>query len=401
MQEFAWERMMFRPGVIEFNGEYHPETFAKMFYKQSTIERVRTLIFCPTAGLDARTINGILAQKDSGYTDVVFTRDNPYDADGGEVFRNIQLNYEKMRRIALDYKYDRVWIVESDMIIPDDALARLSEVDADVVSGVYILPTKPTRLNLVNPKGDSGVVECGGGSMGCLLIKTKVLEDFSFILDDPFPPDVALMEYCRKQRFKQMGHWGVVCGHIGKDGKVLWPSKSTEVFETAYRMGMIQVEEEIKSLYEFLKERSVENILEIGTAGGGTAYLWSQLASGVKVSVDLLNMPNFDGVQFVKGDSHDETTKQKVKEILGDKQLDLLFIDGDHSYEGVKQDYEMYRDLVRPGGIIAFHDINDSRNHRLQGCMVSQLWQEIEGNKQEFNSHEDRAGIGVIQTEEQ
>jgi len=34
----------------------------------------------------------------------------------------------------------------------------------------------------------------------------------------------------------------------------------------------------------------------------------------------------------------------------------VLFPDGDHSYEGVKRDFEMYSPLVRPGGIIAFHD---------------------------------------------
>ena len=34
--------------------------------------------------------------------------------------------------------------------------------------------------------------------------------------------------------------------------------------------------------------------------------------------------------------------------------LDLLFIDGDHSYEGVRQDYKMYSKLVRDGGLIAF-----------------------------------------------
>ena len=395
MELFTWQRLMFRPGVIESNGEYHPETFARMFYKQSSIERTRTLIFCPTSTIDARTINAIFAQKDAGYSDVMFTFDNPYLADGGEVFRNIQLNYEKMRRIAIEEKYDRVWIVESDMIIPEDALARLSEVDADIVSGIYILPTRPTRVNLVNPKGDSGVVECGGGSMGCLLIKTKVLEGFSFMLDDPFPPDMAFMEHCRKSGFKQMAHYGVVCGHI-KGDKILWPTKSTAFFETAYRMGMMQIEEEIKPLYEFLEPQGIQNILEIGTGGVGTTYLWSKLANGLTVSIDTLTIPNFDGIRFVKGNSHDETTKQQVKEIIGEKKFDLLFIDGDHSYEGVKQDYEMYRDLVRPGGFIAFHDINETKNHREAGCFVSQLWNEIEGNKQEFNVHDTWAGIGVL-----
>jgi hypothetical protein len=42
---------------------------------------------------------------------------------------------------------------------------------------------------------------------------------------------------------------------------------------------------------------------------------------------------------------------------LRDKKVDFLFIDADHSYEGIKKDFEMYSLLVRKGGIIAFHDI--------------------------------------------
>ena len=48
---------------------------------------------------------------------------------------------------------------------------------------------------------------------------------------------------------------------------------------------------------------------------------------------------------------------QKIKAILKDNKVDFLFIDGDHSHEGVKKDFEMYSPLVRKGGIIAFHDI--------------------------------------------
>ena len=36
--------------------------------------------------------------------------------------------------------------------------------------------------------------------------------------------------------------------------------------------------------------------------------------------------------------------------------LDLLFIDGDHSYEGVKADWEAYKDFLKPGSIVLFHD---------------------------------------------
>ena len=37
--------------------------------------------------------------------------------------------------------------------------------------------------------------------------------------------------------------------------------------------------------------------------------------------------------------------------------IDLLFIDGNHDYEAVLQDYEQWSPLVKPGGMIAFHDV--------------------------------------------
>ncbi|MSP19578.1 MAG: class I SAM-dependent methyltransferase [Bdellovibrionales bacterium] len=39
-----------------------------------------------------------------------------------------------------------------------------------------------------------------------------------------------------------------------------------------------------------------------------------------------------------------------------DKEIDLLFIDGDHSYEGVKADWEVFSPHVSKFGIVVFHD---------------------------------------------
>lgn len=36
--------------------------------------------------------------------------------------------------------------------------------------------------------------------------------------------------------------------------------------------------------------------------------------------------------------------------------IDILFIDGDHSYEGVKRDWDLFQHYVRPSGIVIFHD---------------------------------------------
>jgi predicted O-methyltransferase YrrM len=38
-------------------------------------------------------------------------------------------------------------------------------------------------------------------------------------------------------------------------------------------------------------------------------------------------------------------------------QLDLLFIDGDHSFEGASADWTSYKHFLRPGSWVAFHDV--------------------------------------------
>jgi len=41
---------------------------------------------------------------------------------------------------------------------------------------------------------------------------------------------------------------------------------------------------------------------------------------------------------------------------IQDGYYDIIFIDGDHTYEGVKQDYENYVKKLKPGGQLMFHD---------------------------------------------
>ena len=42
--------------------------------------------------------------------------------------------------------------------------------------------------------------------------------------------------------------------------------------------------------------------------------------------------------------------------VIQDIKIDVLFIDGDHSYEGVKLDFELYSKILSPKGIILIHD---------------------------------------------
>ena len=70
-----------------------------------------------------------------------------------------------------------------------------------------------------------------------------------------------------------------------------------------------------------------------------------------------------------------ETTKDALEQILAGRAIDLLFIDGDHTYEGVRADFEMYSPLVRAGGLVGFHDTLP--HTKAQHCHVDQFWNEI------------------------
>ena len=80
---------------------------------------------------------------------------------------------------------------------------------------------------------------------------------------------------------------------------------------------------------------------------------------------------------------------------MRDNKVDFIFIDADHSYEGIKKDFEMYSLLVRKGGIIAFHDIIPSGYPT-----VYKFWNE-EKEKYEYleiirNRNQNCYGIGII-----
>lgn len=180
-----------------------------------------------------------------------------------------------------------------------------------------------------------------------------------------------------------------------------------------------QVKDEISGLLKIFTTQQPQTIMEIGTSKGGTLFLFSQLAPphATIISLDLpkgrfgggypaWKIPlyrsfarNGQTIKLVRANSHHPHTLQTIEHFLHDKPLDFLFIDGDHTYDGVKQDFDMYRHLVRPDGTIAFHDI--APHPEETGCEVHKFWNEI---KQDYPSYElvadpnqQWAGIGILQ----
>jgi predicted O-methyltransferase YrrM len=177
-----------------------------------------------------------------------------------------------------------------------------------------------------------------------------------------------------------------------------------------------QIPSEFLELAELVKKQNCSSVLEIGTFRGATLFVFSRLAeaNATIISVDyhfsflgklvrIFQNPLFhrmirrgQKLFLLRKNSHSPDTLASVEEILQGRKLDLLFIDGDHSYEGVRMDFEMYMPLVRSGGLVAFHDIAQSTPQ----VEVKNLWEEI---KHDYKHAElvnrganETMGIGVL-----
>jgi predicted O-methyltransferase YrrM len=179
-----------------------------------------------------------------------------------------------------------------------------------------------------------------------------------------------------------------------------------------------QFKNEIFQLLKVVENLNATQIMEIGTAKGGTLFLFCQVANPMAkmISADLPD-GKFGGgysssknrlyeafakanqeITLIRKNTHETETLDEVKNALNGQKLDFLFVDGDHTYVGVKKDFEMYSPLVRKGGVIAFHDI--AKHPIKTECEVNEFWDEIKNNYKfdEFveNWKQGTYGIGVL-----
>ncbi len=159
-------------------------------------------------------------------------------------------------------------------------------------------------------------------------------------------------------------------------------------------------------------------VAEIGTCGGGSLFVFTRLATydALVISIDLpggpfgggypqWRVPLFESftragqkLHLIRADSHAAPTRHHVEGILAGRKIDFLFIDGDHTIEGVSRDFDIYSPFVRSGGAVAFHDV--AEHPPASGCRVRDYWNDI---RRQYPSCEfidqpplHRFGIGVL-----
>lgn len=151
-----------------------------------------------------------------------------------------------------------------------------------------------------------------------------------------------------------------------------------ELWQKVSLIELVQVRpSEMEAMYKHCFEFTEPYIVEIGSAHGASSTIFADAAQelgGVlhcydTYPEDYYNQDKFGlyaKKAFIKNmkdyeDSyilHQASSDEVINSVLGNN-IDILFIDGMHSYEAVKQDCLNLLPFLRSGGYVGFHDYNN------------------------------------------
>lgn len=201
----------------------------------------RVLMVTPTLRFEPRTAEAArqIVVRYPGVVDWFVTKDNPQPVTDRRGYGNILHNLARARAMALGGGYDAMFVLESDIVPPANALERLAKIGADVAGGAYGLRGDAWTTNLfcyVPNQSSPGAplepceiarlwgkhVRTNGVCTGCVLINRNALERVEFRLVDGSnaAPDWWFMEDCNALGLTVVADLGVVCEHIGEHGEV-------------------------------------------------------------------------------------------------------------------------------------------------------------------------------------
>lgn len=185
----------------------------------------------------------------------------------------------------------------------------------------------------------------------------------------------------------------------------------------ASRIKSVQNHEEIRILLRFLRTvaKTINSYLEIGCSSGGTFYIIDSFLRihnpnyKKGVAVDIVDKIRdferykykYKTVEYITGNSR----KIKYKE----NYFDLIFIDANHTYHGVKRDFNRYKNMCK---MLILHDIAfygntkrgiDERGLPLNFCGVPKLWYEVKNSVAcdykeiiDFDGAHGPLGLGIL-----
>jgi cephalosporin hydroxylase len=220
------------------------------------------------------------------------------------------------------------------------------------------------------------------------------------------------------QRFKESSIWPKPAPWALVRQRLDAIKDSGQLYQLAEReFGILQVPFEIVSLLDYVAGTNPKIVGEIGLKHGGNSFMFLRKLENAELFLGMdLVLNNISKLRYyrrpsqvihsLEGNSQLPAVVNKAERILNGRRFDFLFIDGDHEYNGVLEDLIQWYSLVRPGGLIAFHDIVPDEEAKtgvrpkdslIWGGGVYRFWARIKDQfeHKEFVKDWDQGGFGI------
>ena len=165
-------------------------------------------------------------------------------------------------------------------------------------------------------------------------------------------------------------------------------------------------------VYDLIRTSNPKSIVELGTHAGCSLFSMAQAVKDGQIDSELYAVDTWQGdkhsdhydskiyseVERLKNEFYPDvaielikTTFDKAASKFDDGTIDLLHIDGLHTYQAVKHDFNNWFDKITDSGIILLHDIHEKQDN----FGVYRLWDEL---KKDFSTIEffHAHGLGVL-----
>lgn len=308
-------------------------------------------------------------------------------------------------RVVADLDKDFLMFVDSDIIFPADAIKKLLLANKDIIGGLYYKKgdgNMPVAA-IIDEDGEhhcikevpDKVFEVDAIGTGFLLIKKTVFDAFTAEkrkeLGDPFNfwtkpdggEDSEDWSFCRRAKKLGFKIWcdpTIEIGHIGMQF-VSKENFSVAKAYTEYVNNSLEYKNEIEGwmspveldwLYKTAK--TMDSVAEIGSWKGKSTHALLSGCKGTVTAIDhfkgskgeekahaeakdrdifadfLANVGSFKNLKVFKRKSLAAVNK------FADKSVDMVFIDGEHTYEAVRDDIRAWTPKARK--LVCGHDYN-------------------------------------------
>lgn len=159
-----------------------------------------------------------------------------YLGEGLTTIQKITYSREKIRRYAVDNRYDYLFFMDTDTIpLEINTIQKLIDADKDVVSGIYfykgtsqpVIIDKDTNTNISMTKlqehfEKDELIEVVGFGFGCLMLSKKAFSSCEFNYDlfgEERSDDFGYCHVLNQNGFKLFVHPKIFCNHLAEKKK--------------------------------------------------------------------------------------------------------------------------------------------------------------------------------------